>query len=89
MTGPAPLVIWPRLNRDQQNSLRRIKELRTDADAASAKAATALARLHSEVYDALSTRDVPARVVAEELGLSVSRVYQIRDEVSAWRATHG
>ncbi len=42
--------------------------------------ATATADLHATVVDALDSK-VPARFVAELLGVSVSRVYQIRDEV--------
>lgn len=36
------------------------------------------------LYDALN-EGIPARILAQALGLSLSRVYQIRDEVSDYR----
>lgn len=73
------------MTREQAAAMAAMRRAVADQQRASDVLATATARVHSAVFTALEAR-IPARFVAESLGLTVSRVYQMREEVLRHRA---
>jgi hypothetical protein len=84
--GPSVSEAYASMTGQQQDAMDKIKASHDEYLAARLAAATREAVLAACIYDALEDR-VPARVVAAYLGLSVTRVYQIRDEVARRRVT--
>jgi len=70
----------------QQRAMLAVRRAAGDSTNARAVLNAHEAVLHGRVFDALAA-GVPARLVAEELDVSPSRVYQIRDGVAAYRVT--
>jgi FixJ family two-component response regulator len=71
--------VWARLNRHQQDAL--VQAMRAQTAVRDQEQALELAKLEvgRRVFRAMA-RGVPARILAEELGLSESRIYQLRDQ---------
>lgn len=67
-----------RLSEPQRRVLQTAERATADLRAAEGRVEVIKAALHRAVYDALRG-DVPARLLADRLGVSVSRIYQMRD----------
>jgi hypothetical protein len=75
---------YARMTVRQRKSMEWLRKARQDAEVAETLAESAQALVRVQVYDAVEAK-IPIRFLAEELGLSQSRIYQIRDEVAAHR----
>lgn len=81
----SPGAVYASLTLAGKDSLDRLKTAHEEHRAAQDALEVATSALHATVFDALQSK-VPARFVADQLGISLSRVYQIRDDVSRYRA---
>ena len=76
--------VYAAMTSRQQDAMDEVAEAARQVRSMETMLRTKQARLEACVYEAVG-RGVPARIVAERLGLSISRVYQIRDQVARWR----
>ena len=75
---------FAQMSAGQQRVMLGIRRASDELTLARAMVSAREAVLHGRVFDALAA-GIPARIVAEELDVSPSRVYQIRDGVAAYR----
>jgi hypothetical protein len=80
----SPAEVYSRLTRRQKNDMHAIRAAGNEVVAAEAVTSSKVAFWKVKVFDAVED-GVPVRFLAAELSLSVSRIYQIRDEVAAHR----
>jgi hypothetical protein len=83
---PVPGDVYASLTRAGKDSLTPMRQAHEHLAEVVRHLEVAQSEMHATVYDALQAK-VPARVVADMLSISVSRVYQIRDEVTRHRVT--
>jgi hypothetical protein len=76
--------LYARMTVRQKDAMTVVREARRDWQLLTTRVGSAQAALYDAVVKALQA-GVPVRVMGEELELSVSRVYQIRDEVAEHR----
>jgi hypothetical protein len=76
---------FARLTRNQQEALTWVRNAQEDVDDAQAVVGSTTAELHSKVVRAIN-EGVPVRLLGQALGVSQSRIYQIRDQVSGYRS---
>jgi len=80
--------VYARLTLKQKNAIQAVRSARANADRSEAKHAADLAVWQTKVFEAME-QGVPVRLLAESLGLSISRIYQIGDEVAERRQQQG
>lgn len=81
---PVSGEVYATLTRAGKDSLDPLKAAHEQLAEVARRVDLAQSELHVAIYDSLQAK-VPARVIADTLGISASRVYQIRDEVSRHR----
>jgi len=76
--------VYARANRAQQAAMDSVRAARQDVQRAESSLAVKQSALFAQVYAAM-VGGVPVRVLAAELEVSTSRIYQIRDEILSHR----
>jgi len=76
--------VYARLTSRQRELFAAVREARHGVDLAAADLNLAQAILYGTLYTAVDAK-VPVRLLAEELNLTPSRIYQIREQVAGHR----